>query len=706
MFSDVYQLRAGKFAQSIEFVNEQDGQEWEPLYGRNPVDAAESFIFHEEDGPPYPHFVDKGKADRKRGEKGLQMVVVPRSIITFAKPPVLLENLTGLTGKHLWVYGGAERLRVHDIAYEDGQPEEIYNAIMVSLRHDPLVVPDSAATFDIAEFFVMFRKEFKDLTGWYDDTPIGALIHAINWGCDSRAQREGNRAVTIWEDKGELEKAGIGSWERKPLRISATSGHSIDCVDEHVCVKMLYDPDDEAWPHTLVHHTTHAALASILSNRCLVPGGTKSGNELGKKRPIFAESVETSSVELAARKGGYAHRAGCTAALFINMLGLKRACAMSYNRVGICGNGAVCIFKEVPIAQFLRIEIYGEESLPYDIWRHPKVCLEFQPCPECASKGINTLVPTGTDICWNSHCGYPISDKGLVQYLRIYGMDENLSKLARFFRTHGSRLSPEQQANLRLKLRHEPTDHAVRFGRAVPKGTPPTRSEGTGPVPTERHFSELSRKEKAHKLMKMAKAACRKDHIGIHDPNDVSQWLLEPAARKYHGHTERMNCDPEYKAQCERNGCVDEYGHLAQWVESPNGEWYWKDYEIQFEREKLAASRKGGEKGKPSAVPQGSGKGRPSAAPGGVKGKPSAAPGGVKGKPSAPPGGGKGKPEVPQGGGKGKPSAPPGGGKGKPSTSPAASSSWGSWSQRAQPSSAPWSSSSSSWQWGSRSWER
>ena len=268
--------------------------------------------------------------------------------------------------------------------------------------------------------------------------------------------------------------------------------------------------------------------------------------------------------------------------------------------------------------------------------------LEFKACPECASKGVNTLVPTGTDICWNSHCSYPISDKGLIQYLRIYGMDVDLTKLSRFFRTHGDRLSPGQQANLRQKLRHQPTDHAIRFGRAVPKGVPSGRGDGAGPAPTEKHFSELTPQEKGAKLIKMAKAACRKDHIGILDPNDISKWLVEPKSRKYHGHTERMNCDPEYKAQCERNGCVGRHGHLAQWVEKANGDWIWKDYELQLEEEKLKGS-----------------------------------------------------------------------GKGKPSTSPAVALSWGSKPQRrTQPSTAeaeygaPWSSSSSSWQWGSHSWKR
>ena len=151
MFSDLYQLRAEKFAQCIEFETEKDRQPWLPWYGRNAVDAAEIFHFHEDDGPPYPTIRNEGNADKRRNEKGTQVVVVPRTTITFAKPPVLLKDLSGLTGKHLWVYGGAERLKIYDMSYDEEQLLAIYEAIMVCLRHDPLVVPDSAATFDVAE---------------------------------------------------------------------------------------------------------------------------------------------------------------------------------------------------------------------------------------------------------------------------------------------------------------------------------------------------------------------------------------------------------------------------------------------------------------------------------------------------------------------------------------------------------------------------
>ena len=79
-----------------------------------------------------------------------------------------------------------------------------------------------------------------------------------------------------------------------------------------------------------------------------------------------------------------------------------------------------------------------------------------------------------------------MSDKGLVQYLRVYGMEEDLTKLARFFRVYGSRLSDRQQANLRAKLKDQPTDHAIKFGRAAPKGVPPEHGEEVLPVaPTE-----------------------------------------------------------------------------------------------------------------------------------------------------------------------------------------------------------------------------
>ena len=368
---------------------------------------------------------------------------------------------------------------------------------------------------------------------------------------------------------------------------------------------MLYEADDDNWPITLIHHTTPGVLSSIVYNRCLFPGGIKPGNETsGKRRPIFADAGGSSSVELATNKeGSCAHRPGCTVGIFFNLLMLKRECALSLQRVGKCRNGAFVLFKAVPINHFLRVEVYGGDALPYDIWRHPKVNLQFVACPECAEKGINTLLPTGTDVCWNAQCGYPVSDRGLLQYLRVYGMEEDLTKLSRFYRVYGSRLSVNQQANLRAKLKDQPTDHAIKFGRASQgsKEPPPEREDVVhSAAPTERHFSELSNREKGAKLIKLARAAVKKDHIGVPDPKDVRKWLIKPGERKYYGHFERFQVDPEYKAQCLRNGCVDKEGRLRQWIQTPNhGGWIEKDYEAAVREEQEAAKGKG--KGKANA---------------------------------------------------------------------------------------------------------
>ena len=92
----------------------------------------------------------------------------------------------------------------------------------------------------------------------------------------------------------------------------------------------------------------------------------------------------------------------------------------------------------------------------------------------------------------------------------------------------------------------------------------------------------------------------RKDHVGTPDPKDVTKWLVKPNSRKYYGHSERFAADPEYAEQCRRNGCVDQWGKLAQWIAKPNDEgWEYKDYEAKYEEERRqAAEKKGKGKGK------------------------------------------------------------------------------------------------------------
>ena len=77
---------------------------------------------------------------------------------------------------------------------------------------------------------------------------------------------------------------------------------------------------------------------------------------------------------------------------------------------------------------------------------------------------------------------------------------------------------------------------------------------------------------------------------------------MEPYSRKYYGRSERFAVDPEYAEQCRRNGCVEQWGKLAQWIAKPNhAGWEYKDYEVVYEAERLAA--KGSGKGKPSTAP-------------------------------------------------------------------------------------------------------
>ena len=178
-------------------------------------------------------------------------------------------------------------------------------------------------------------------------------------------------------------------------------------------------------------------------------------------------------------------------------------------------------------------------------------------------------------------------------------MNDDLTKLARFFRLYGSRLTESQRRNIRLKLHKQGTE------RSGPSTKPPGVLKAS--TPKEGHFSQFDKRERGAKLIKMAKKTLRTDHIGLRDPKDVRNWIIEPGSRKYHGHTERYHADPEYAQQCHENGTVDSDGKLAQWVSEANdGGWRYKDYEVVVNEENQQAAKGGGKaskKGKPSKAP-------------------------------------------------------------------------------------------------------
>ena len=166
---------------------------------------------------------------------------------------------------------------------------------------------------------------------------------------------------------------------------------------------MFYDYLDPAWPACLVHHTRFEFLQPIVRCKALHPGGTKPGNpDNEQRRPIYAE-VETPAVANGAK---FVRRADCNVAIFFNMLYIKEAVCLSRQRLGLCQNGAAILMKPVPLDHLLRIQAYaveedGVEMPPFTIWRHPGdgKPLVYKPCPQCASKGEDTQLPSGTDIC-------------------------------------------------------------------------------------------------------------------------------------------------------------------------------------------------------------------------------------------------------------------------------------------------------------------
>ena len=119
----------------------------------------------------------------------------------------------------------------------------------------------------------------------------------------------------------------------------------------------------------------------------------------------------------------------------------------------------------------------------------------------------------------------------------------------------------------------------------------------------------MSGRDKNLKLFDLARAALRKKHPGLRDPNDVTQWLVSPGSRNFTGHSERFRDDLEYRQLMLESGCVDRNGRLARWTKDDQGKDCFKDFEAIVAQER---SQKGGQKGKghgptmPSSAPSSS----------------------------------------------------------------------------------------------------
>ena len=119
---------------------------------------------------------------------------------------------------------------------------------------------------------------------------------------------------------------------------------------------------------------------------------------------------------------------------------------------------------------------------------------------------------------------------GLSSFLRVYGMNNDPEKIARFFKCYGSRFSASRKNSLLAKIAHNRmyAHMTERSGTVVPSGD----GARAGQL-LHRHFNDLSKKEKGAKLVELAKRALRTDHIGFKDPKDVRVWLIKPGSRKY-----------------------------------------------------------------------------------------------------------------------------------------------------------------------------
>ena len=174
----------------------------------------------------------------------------------------------------------------------------------------------------------------------------------------------------------------------------------------------------------MIHHTKLKSLELILENRCIYPGGTKAVHEQsGKRRPIFFESQDTHRKS----DGGIAHRAGCNVAISLKVDHMKLEAETSENRIGLCHNGAGIILKPVALQNFLRVELYGIRGQSMTLWSHPGHELEYTPCPACAARGNQVLLPSGSHLCWIGDCQHPLTVNGRQDFARVYEVPGNVA---------------------------------------------------------------------------------------------------------------------------------------------------------------------------------------------------------------------------------------------------------------------------------------
>ena len=157
---------------------------------------------------------------------------------------------------------------------------------------------------------------------------------------------------------------------------------------------MLRETTDDH-PLVLHHGTSWDNLNGIRTAGGLRPGGSRL-----ESRPIHAETF-------ALRKGvsGDGHRDKSEITISIDPVKLAKACERDYNLLTLSISKVALIEHDVPIAQFQRIEAYGDGS-DLTLWCHPGT-----PTIEwfyCAGENCGISLPSGTRICWRQQMRVPL----------------------------------------------------------------------------------------------------------------------------------------------------------------------------------------------------------------------------------------------------------------------------------------------------------
>jgi hypothetical protein len=346
----------------------------------------------------------------------------------------------------------------------------------------------------------VFYHQFRHVLDESMELDQGAwlLVHIMAW-FPSR--------YIFWCDKSDWEQPCLQT--RVPEMVSAAAGQSRPLDRAKVTERMLRETTDDH-PLVLHHGTSWDNLNGIRTAGGLRPGGSRL-----ESRPIHAETF-------ALRKGvsGDGHRDKSEITISIDPVKLAKACERDYNLLTFSINKVALIEHDVPIAQFQRIEAYGDGS-DLTLWCHPgtPTITWFN----CAGENCGISLPSGTRICWRQQCLHPVNKQGMEDCIRHFSKTGDAKRIRALY----------ERMNL-------PVPKAQRKREADAEASTSGANRHT---PT--HVPRVSTSRQ--KMMRLAERAREQP---------VAQFVGTPEARCYRSHLEKYEMDPVYAQQCRDNGHV------------------------------------------------------------------------------------------------------------------------------------------------------